>query len=192
MPFPEATTRAEARDNALHYVAKAESYTGNNDLFNKNAALGNLWTRIAQTFPEDETVSFSEPEGMTLVAEGWMEEAVAALDFKNRNRVEPGYSLMAVTAQEMRTVMALRTGLPKDPESPAKGIATIPATDDTVTIAAGFYAVLMAIVVDVLKGVGNQVMFIAPSDIEMTRERTVSMSFSDLPGEGPTWKVWLA
>lgn len=185
------TTREQARQNAILAVEEAQRHvepTGVAQIALGHIELGKVWAAIAETFPEDDDFTVAEaPEGMTLVHEAWVEDAIEAIDFKNRHRVEPGYNLIAATPQEHRTLMALRTGQPKDPQPHAKGTASVPATTGTIVVDANFYMVLMAVVVSTITNTETGMLMVSPGDIEATRDRVVTMSRSDLPGEGPMW-----
>ena len=181
------TTREQARSNAItaaEMAADAEDSTGGAAY----AQLAQAWAAIAEVFPhEDDMVAAEPPEGMTFVHESWVEEAKDAIAFKNRLRTNPGYSLMAVTPSEMRTVMALRTGRPEDPQTPAKGTATVRPVSGSIPVDSTFYAVLMAVVVATVEDAENGLLVVHPEDVSRTEGKTVSMSQSDIPGEGPQW-----
>jgi hypothetical protein len=185
IPFPKPIDRDQARSNAIHFAERALEPTAHGNA-EGDLRSAEVWTAIAATFPEDCIECSSESEGMTSVSKDWMEEAVEAIAFKNRNQVEPGYSLMAVTAQEMRTVMALRTGVPRDLQKPAVGSAVVPAPSGQVPVDSRFYAAVMAVVVATIQDQAeNGMLNVHPEDIEATRGKVVHMTESDLPGEGP-------
>lgn len=54
IPFPEAATRSEARDNAIYLAMQAEETLGNTQApTNDTAHLASVWSQIALSFPED-------------------------------------------------------------------------------------------------------------------------------------------
>jgi hypothetical protein len=216
--IPKPTTREQARSNAI--MAAEEAHTNPRaETTIAWAAVSRAWSDIAQTFPYDEpeyheireddhtiyTVPFEvTPEERGVICEIREGSLVTVHpDYvlehqdlvRNQFRVEPGYVGMAVTPDEQRAVMAMRSG--DRPEETTQVLPMIRPVQNSggVRLTPEFYMILIAIAVDACMqalGDGDGVILIDPRHIEEAKTKSVVVAPVELQGANHLWKVWLA
>lgn len=204
------TTRQQARQNAVmaaenaHFAAE-EQETGPEHATSW-ADVSQAWSAIAQTFPYDESddrmldiLTPSERETMDRLREGSLttvhpDYILEHMDLIRRQfNVNPGYVGMAVTPEEQRAVMAMRSG--ERPEETTQTLPVVSPGSEQVRVDRDFYLILSAIAMLTLRsnladdGVGT----VHPQDVEEVKTKLIVVSRDDPPfSNAPTpWKVWL-
>lgn len=216
--IPKPTTRDQARTNAILAAEDAEMNMvpgGIAALASGQVELSKAWSAIAQTFPDPDTyeirgddrtqyvipvppfaLSESERDTVEHLREGslvtvhpdYILEHMALV--RSQFRVEPGYVGMAVTPEEQRTVMAMRSGA--RPEDTTQTLPIIQVPGSEVRVPADFHAVLTAIAVATINSnlADDGVVTIYVEDIEAAKAKNVLMT-SCFNNGGPPYRVWL-
>lgn len=211
--IPKPITRDQARQNAI-LAAEEAHLNARGGTPQQWALVSQAWSDIAQTFPYDEpetyevrgddatiyTVPFevtaSERETLVQIREGslttvhpdYVLEHMALV--RSQFRTEPGYVGMAVTAEEQRTIMAMRSGDPREATTQTLPVIPVVAPSDVVRVTQEFYLVLIAMAEGVLSSnlADDGVATIYPEDIERAKEKSIVMTEETNPA---SWKVWI-
>lgn len=215
--IPKPITRDQARQNAImaaenaHFAAEEQEAGSEHAL--SWAQVSRAWSDITQTFPYDEPDTYevqendsntrpvmltsSERETIERLREGSL--VTVHPDYvvehqgliRSQFRTEPGYVGMAVTLEEQRTLMAMRSGNPR--EATTQTLPVVSPERGQVKVDRDFYLILMAIAVATCNDQAeNGVVLIHPEDIEATYTKNVMVVRADtFPSENAPWKIWL-
>lgn len=213
--IPKPTTRDQARQNAI-LAAEQAHVRANGGTPQQWAQVSRAWSDIAQTFPYDEPETYEVQGDDGTVEEGYRYVPLTASErdtidqlregslttvhsdyvlehmalLRAQFRTEPGYVGMAVTPEEQRTIMAMRSGDPREATTQTLPAVPVVAPSDVVRVTQEFYLVLIAMAGGVLTSnlVDDGVATIYPEDIEGAKEKSIVMTKETNP---VSWKVWL-